>query len=110
MAQTFLSPDQFEAFYGDVMAGIMEEEGAPKNFEEALTNYDVQIPDLSEKYNDEFLTLIQTDFAVAQSGSQKWHCEVCAVCALCILCGELNAGVGAGAVSGIFAIFNNATA
>lgn len=111
MAKKILSPIEFQNFFNDVTSGIMEVEGAPVNLMDAFRKYDLQIPDLSDKYNEEYLKLLNTDFKEAQStDAPQWHCEVCAVCALCILCGELNAAAGAGSVSGIFGIFNQTAA
>jgi len=106
MAKKILSPSEFQNFFNDVTSGIMEVGGAPKNLREALQKYDLQIPDLSKKYNDEYIKLLDTDFKDAQGSGTHWHCEVCAVCALCVLCGEANAGVGIGSISGIFGLFN----
>jgi len=106
MAKKNLDPKEFQKFFDDVTAGIMEVKGAPKNFAEAIKKYDLQIPELSEQYNADFTKLINTDFTYAQRTGTHWHCEVCSVCALCILCGEANAGVGVGSVSGIFGLFN----
>jgi len=85
--------------------------GAPKNLQEEFQKYNLEIPDLSPAYNDEFRKLLVTEFAAAPPpDTKRYHCEICTVCSLCLLCAEVNAAAGAGSISSILALFNSATA
>jgi hypothetical protein len=109
MPKRVLKEDEFRAFFDDVANMVTGTRGAQKNLLDVFKKYDLEVPQLPPPYGEEFGKLLTTDFKEARKAKKpKYHCEICSVCALCILCGELNAGVGAGSVSGILGLFNDA--
>lgn len=59
-------------------------------------------------YHDQIPTAIRTklnNMIVIETNRARPHCEVCSICALCVLCGEADAGVAAGSVSSILALW-----